>query len=121
MQISKNIVVNYVVTAISVWGFNEFVNWIDQLPQEIKDKQPQIIMTPVSADITWLRLAVLNNEQRHQWTDCATDHLCKQDILTMLASEPYRPYSGFAKQIALEDKTAKKKFKEIFPNWNLDE
>jgi sulfatase maturation enzyme AslB (radical SAM superfamily) len=121
MQISKNIVINYVVTAISIWGFNEFVRWVEQLPQEIKDKQPQIILTPVSSEISWLGLSVLNNEQRHTWVEQAVNHPKKQDILTMLASAPYTPCPDFARQIALEDATAKKKFKEIFADWKLDE
>lgn len=121
MTVSNNIVINYVVTAISIWGFNEFLAWFSTLPSHILDKKPTIILTHVG-NIPCLSLAVLNNEQRTNWIDQATDHPLKQQMINIINSTEYDQslLSKLADKIKLEDTTSKLKFADIFPNWDLN-
>lgn len=115
MMLSKNIVINYVLTVVSIWGFNEFIEWYENLSQEIKDKQPQILITHVSADVTHLTLNNMPPEQREYWIEQAVDHTAKDEILNILDLIDYAPCEHFNKKIAVEDVAAKKKFVEIIP------
>jgi MoaA/NifB/PqqE/SkfB family radical SAM enzyme len=124
MAISENIVINYVVTAISIWSFNDFIGWIDSLSDDVKRKQPILSFTHVwSMTAAYLTLHVLTDEQKKQWINNATDHPAKQDIINILTSTNYNPSlsTEFIKNMKLEDITSKLKFAEIFPDWPLNE
>lgn len=120
MEISENIVINYVVTAISIWSFNDFILWFTNLPKAIHDKQPQISMVHVSPmEHSYLTLAILTDYQKQQWILEAIDHPVKQDIIHILTSVTYNAAQCtiFKEKMKLEDITAKLKFAEIFPDW----
>ena len=119
MTVSQSIIINYVVSAVSIWGFNEFVEWMNAWDSNVIEKNPQIMITPVTE--AQLSLAVLDNHQRKSWIDCAVNHSIKQDMIDILNSTPYCPatLARFKEQIVKEDQTASKKFAEIFPDWKL--
>lgn len=122
MHISENIVINYVVTAVSIWAFNDFISWFLALPASIHSKQPQIIMAHVRHfPHTHLTLNILTDEQKRQWMLLAVDHPTKQDIINILNSATYsvEQRTIFKEKIKLEDITSKIKFAEIFPDWDL--
>jgi MoaA/NifB/PqqE/SkfB family radical SAM enzyme len=121
MTAADNIVINYVVTAVSIWGFNEFLTWFSTLPQYVLDKKPTVILTPVGNN-PCLSLAVLNDEQRTNWIDQATDHPLKQQIINIINSTVYDKslLPQLADKVKLEDTTSKIKFADIFPNWDLN-
>lgn len=120
MKISETIVINYVVSAISIWGFDEFVNWYEQLPKDIVEKNPRVIFTHVYG-IPHLELNVLTEEQKFQWITSATNHKFKKFIVDILNTTKFDSslVKKLANQIAIEDITAKTKFSELFPNWKI--
>jgi sulfatase maturation enzyme AslB (radical SAM superfamily) len=128
MEVSRDIIINYVVTAVSVWGFNEFIEWFTNFQNDIKNKNPQVILTHVydslmyTHDKEYLRLSVLTEKQKQQWKDSAIDHPLKQEIINMMDSAPHDPLllPILNRQIKLEDSTSKLKFVDVFPDWNLD-
>ena len=124
LEISESIVINYVVTAISVWSFNDFISWFVELPDSIHNKQPQISMNQVWVmNHAYLTLAVLTDDQKQQWLVEAIDHPAKQDIINILNSVTYNAAQCtiFKEKMKLEDITAKLKFAEIFPDWPLND
>lgn len=123
MNISTDIVINYVITAISIWSFNDFILWFLNLPGVIHAKKPQIIMTCVShIPYSYLTPSILTDEQKQQWISTAIDHPTKQDIVNILTSSTYSlsQRTMFKEKIKLEDITSKIKFAEIFPEWDLN-
>ena len=121
MEISDNIVINYVVTAISIWGVNEFINWLETLPVITQNKCLEIILTPLTSP-SYLRVAVLNEQHRNSWKDFSINHPLKHEIIQILENDTYKStlLPIFKTSMALEDITSKIKFAEIFPNWNLN-
>jgi sulfatase maturation enzyme AslB (radical SAM superfamily) len=121
MEISESIIINYVVSAISIWGFSEFVSWYDQLPKNILEKDPHIIFVHVNSK-PHLTLSVLTEEQRLQWISDTADHRFKQYIVDIFSTVKFnnRLLELLAKHVALEDQTAKVKFSDIFPDWKLN-
>lgn len=120
MEICENIVINYVVTAISIWGFNDFIEWFTGFPQSVQDKNPKVRFTHVWSE--YLKLNVLNDDQRNHWIQTAVDHPFKNEMIKILKSTTYdsKLMPIFKENIRLEDTTAELKFAEIFPDWNLD-
>lgn len=118
MDISESIIINYVVSAVSIWGYNEFIEWYNQLPIEIVKKDPQVIFVHVN-DKQYLTLNVLTDEQKNQWIEHAVEHKFKQSIVDILASTKFN--SNLVKelfsQIELEDISATTQFADLFPNW----
>jgi sulfatase maturation enzyme AslB (radical SAM superfamily) len=121
MLISADIVINYVVTAISIWGFNEFVAWYEQLPVEIRNKTPKVTFTQVAGKPR-LSLNVLTSEQRAQWGQQATPCVFKNELETMLNAALYQRslVKLLEQQILIEDTASKIKFAELFPTWTFD-
>lgn len=119
MEISFNVTICYVVTAITVWALNDFIAWYDALPR----KDVTVRFDPVAS--VWpneLSVAVLTKEQRDHWIATTVDHPLKADMLNIIDNIPYNSalVPMFKNKIQIEDQTAGKKFAEIFPNWNLD-
>jgi sulfatase maturation enzyme AslB (radical SAM superfamily) len=121
MNISESIVINYVVSAVSVWGFNDFVSWFSSLPESIQDKNPEVTFTHVT-DKLYLTLNVLTEEQKAEWVASASEHRFKQSVIDILSSAEFSPMlvGRLREQIKLEDINATIKFAEIFPNWKLN-
>lgn len=115
MTISHNIVINYVVSAVSIWGFNEFVEWVELWDESINRKCPEIILTHVTNRN--LSLEVLTDAQREYWIRHAHNHAITPMMINILTSTKFNPKMSemFNIQIALEDQTAAKKFIEIVP------
>jgi MoaA/NifB/PqqE/SkfB family radical SAM enzyme len=113
MALSNNVMINYVVSAVSIWGFNEFIDWLN-------DKPAKIIFNHVT-DKHYLSLSVLNDKQKEQWIESAVNHPLKQDIVNILNTVNYQAdlVPLLAKHIELEDSAAKIKFAELFPNWKI--
>ncbi len=122
MNISNSIVINYVVSVISIWGFNEFVEWFNNLPTILLDKQPQVMFTHINSK-QYLTLNVLTDLQKINWNNWAIDHKFKQQIINIINSTTYDQtlIPILAKQIKLEDITSKIKFAELFPDWELND
>jgi sulfatase maturation enzyme AslB (radical SAM superfamily) len=120
MKISEIIVINYVVSAISIWGFDGFVDWYEQLPKDILEKNPRVIFTHVSCS-PHLELNVLTEEQKFHWINSATNHKFKKFIVDILNTTKFDSslVKKLANQVALEDITAKTKFSDLFPNWKI--
>lgn len=121
MEICDNIVINYVVTAISIWGFNDFIEWFTSFPQSIQNKNPRVIFVHVFT-VEYLGLSVLNEDQRTQWIKTAVDHPFKNEIIKIIESTKYDPtlIPILKDNITLEDTTSEIKFAEIFPDWKLN-
>jgi sulfatase maturation enzyme AslB (radical SAM superfamily) len=121
MEISESIIINYVVSAVSIWGFNEFVAWYDRLPEVILKKNPEVKFVHVN-DKMYLTLNVLSEQQKDEWIEFATDHKFKQSIIDILSTTQFnkRLVSKLSEHITLEDLTAKVKFFELFPNWKFN-
>lgn len=121
MQISESIVINYVVSAVSIWGFNEFVDWYEHLPTEILDKNPEVILVHVN-DKQYLTLNVLTEQQKTDWISAAVDHKFKQPIIDILSTTRFNInlVTELFSKIELEDASSKVKFNDIFPKWNLN-
>jgi sulfatase maturation enzyme AslB (radical SAM superfamily) len=121
MEICNNIVINYVVTAISIWGFNDFIEWFTSFPQSIQNKNPRVIFVHVFT-VEYLGLSVLNEDQRMQWIRTAVDHPFKNEIIKIIESTKYDPtlIPILKDNITLEDTTSEIKFAEIFPDWELN-
>lgn len=121
MEISESIIINYVVSAISIWGFNEFINWYNQLPASILSKNPEIIFTHIN-DKEHLTLNVLADQQKVQWKETAIDCAFKKSIIDILESTNFNSnlITKLSNQIKLEDATARVKFAEIFPDWKIN-
>jgi sulfatase maturation enzyme AslB (radical SAM superfamily) len=119
MEISESIIINYVVSAVSIWGYNEFVDWFDQLPEEIAKKEPQVIFVHVN-DKQYLTLNVLTDQQKNQWIENAAEHKFKQSIVDILATTKFNPnlVTELFSQIELEDISSINKFSNLFPDWN---
>jgi MoaA/NifB/PqqE/SkfB family radical SAM enzyme len=120
MEISFKVTIGYVVTAITAWALNDFIAWYSILPR----KDIEVRFDPVSGD--WpneLSVAVLTKEQRDQWIASTVDHPLKTEMLNIINNIPYNAslVPAFKNKIQIEDQTAKKKFAEIFPNWQLDD
>lgn len=120
MEISFNVTIGYVVTAITVWALNDFITWYDTLPR----KDIDVRFDPVNG--SWpneLSVAVLTKEQRDLWIATTVDHPLKTEMLHIINNIPHTLslMTSFKNKIKIEDQTANKKFAEIFPNWKLDE
>jgi sulfatase maturation enzyme AslB (radical SAM superfamily) len=118
MEISESIIINYVVSAVSIWGFNEFVNWYDNLPEAILKKNPEVIFVHVN-DKMYLTLNALTEEQKIEWISTSANHRFTQSIIDIMTITKFD--KNLAKEliehIKLEDITSKVKFSELFPNW----
>ena len=126
MSISNNITINYVVTAISVWGFNGFIEWYENLSDKIKEKRPCVIFTSVfnqdGGQIDHLSVKILDDNQRKEWSDMAVEHPFKYEIERIMSNYDYDPglLPSFKQAIELEDQSSKIKFSDLFPTWNLN-
>lgn len=112
-EISDTIIINYVVSAVSLWGFNDFISWLENIPQSVKLKKPNIILTHVSSDS--LSLHSVTDEKRDQWMNQATDHELKKEIILMLNDYPFDPIQldKLKADLLLEDKTSDTKHTEL--------
>lgn len=123
ISISHHIEICYVVTAISIWGFNQFIDWYTtELTREEQCKVSVKFDHAFGATASAWSVAVLTDQQKQQWLDTAVDHPLTQEIRKIIDNISHNPLllSVFAKQISKEDSTAKIKFAEIFPNWNIN-
>lgn len=123
ISISQGIEICYVVTAISVWGFNDFISWFTtELTAEQQSKISVKFDHAFGATPSCWSVTVLTDEQKKQWAESAIDHPLKQDISKIVNNINHNPMflPLFVKQIAKEDITAKTKFAEIFPDWDLN-
>jgi len=115
ITISRYIVINYVVSCVSVWGFNEFIEWIKELPE---DKDIRFIFSPVR-NIPYLSLDTLTQSQKTHWEQHAVDHPLRKEIETMIATSNTDNILSqkFLEAMKLEDSASKLTFHQVFPNW----
>lgn len=118
MSLSFKVTIGYVVTAISIWSFNDFIIWLNSQSR----KDIDVRFDPVDGGTGVWSLSNLTPQQRAEWISTAVDHPLKDTLVGLLANMPHDTtmLSKFKKRIAIEDQTAKKKFAEIFPDWDLD-
>lgn len=119
IAICDNVNINYVVTAISIWGFNDFIEWYNTIQHQIS----KVIFTHVEYGKEHLNLNILTDKQKTNWVDSAINHPFRDEIIKIINYSNYVPelLPIFRKAINLEDTTSLLKFADIFPNWDLNE
>ena len=122
LEFSNHIIINYVVTSVSIWGFNDFIHWYDNLPPSILSKSFQLKFTHV-VDKPYLTLRAMPDKQKALWINQAVEHKFKKQMLNILRDSPFdsKLLVEFSNQIVLEDIVSPIKFSELCPNWNLNE
>jgi MoaA/NifB/PqqE/SkfB family radical SAM enzyme len=116
IDISEFTIINYVVTCVSIWGFNDFIEWTKNLP---KNKDIRFIFSLV-ADVPYLSLNALTDDQKTHWMSKIIDHPLRKEIETMLLSSKANKglSERFLEAMKLEDSASKLTFDQVFPNWS---
>jgi sulfatase maturation enzyme AslB (radical SAM superfamily) len=114
-------VVNYVLTAVNVFSFLDFVDWVSKhninrvYISIVFDRTKHLSVSVIPPELkdpllTKLRTAVYTNEYYNGLVE---------QVINILESTPYEPQllDKFVQSIIIEDKVSKRSLSEVVPEW----